>query len=127
MSLETMEPTPTWDSDAHGDTVETLAAHDDLTYRVWGGDWCKDCRAVLPDFAAALDAAGVPEDRIEQYPVEREDGEKVGPKVEEYGIELIPTIIVERNGDEVARFVESADRPAAAVIADQLDELDATA
>ncbi len=122
-----MEPTPTWDSDAHGDTVETLAAHDDLTYRVWGGDWCKDCRAVLPDFAAALDAAGVPEDRIEQYPVEREDGEKVGPKVEEYGIELIPTIIVERNGDEVARFVESADRPAAAVIADQLDELDATA
>jgi len=122
-----MEPTPTWDGDAHGDTVETLAAHDDLTYKVWGGDWCKDCRAVLPDFAAALSAAGVPEDRIEHYPVEREDGEKVGPKVEEYGVELIPTVIVERDGEEVARFVESADRPAAAVIADQLADLDATA
>ena len=127
MTLDTMEPTPTWDGDAYEDTVEVLAAHDDLTYKVWGGDWCKDCRAVLPDFAAALSAAGVPEDRIEHYPVEREDGEKVGPKVDEYGIELIPTIIVERDGEEVARFVEEADRPAAVLIAEQLEDLEATA
>ncbi len=122
-----MQPTPTFDETAHEDTVDALAEHDDLTYLVWGGDWCKDCRAVLPDFAAALDAAGVPEDRIEHYPVERENGEKVGPKVEEYGIELIPTIIVERDGEEVARFVEEEDRPAAVHIAEQLDELEASA
>jgi len=139
-----MEPTPTWDDEAYAETVDTLAAHDDLTYKVWGGDWCKDCRAVLPDFAAALDAAGVPEDRIEHYPVEREDGEKVGPRVEEYGIELIPTIIVERSstgdqrsatadtvverdGEAVARFVEDGDRPAAVLVAEQLAELEPTA
>ncbi|WP_135534440.1 TlpA family protein disulfide reductase [Halostella pelagica] len=141
MELDTMQPTPTFDETAYEDTVDTLAAHDDLTYKVWGGDWCKDCRAALPDFAAALDAAGIPDDRIEHYPVEREDGEKVGPLVEEYGIELIPTIIVERNstdsqnssaaddaverdGDEVARFVEEEDRPAATFIAEQLEELE---
>jgi|GEM_PF-123667 len=100
MSLSTMEPTPTWDPDAHEETVETLAAvADEITVKVWGGDWCGDCRAALPDFAAALEAAGVPEDAIEHYPVEKaDDGSKVGPKVEEYGIELIPTIVIEREG-----------------------------
>jgi thiol-disulfide isomerase/thioredoxin len=162
MELDTMQPTPTFDETAYEDTVDTLAEHDDLTYKVWGGDWCKDCRAALPDFAAALDAAGIPDDRIEHYPVEREDseersssdgssgqsprehGEKVGPKVDEYGIELIPTIVVERSstgnqnpsasddiaerdGDEVARFVEEEDRPAAVFIAEQLEELEASA
>ena len=127
MTLDTMEPTPTWDDEAYAETVDTLAAHDDLTYKVWGGDWCKDCRAVLPDFAAALDAAGVPEDRIEHYPVEREDGEKVGPRVDEYGIDLIPTIVVERDSEAVARFVEDGDRPAAVLVAEQLAELEPTA
>jgi len=145
MELDTMQPTPTFDETAYEDTVDALAEHDDLTYKVWGGDWCKDCRAALPDFAAALDAAGIPDDQIEHYPVEREDseerrssddssgqsprehGEKVGPKVDEYGIELIPTIIAERDGDEVARFVEAEDRPAAVFIAEQLEELEASA
>jgi thiol-disulfide isomerase/thioredoxin len=144
MELDTMQPTPTFDETAYEDTVDALAEHDDLTYKVWGGDWCKDCRAALPDFAAALDAAGIPDDRIEHYPVEREDSEKVGPQVDEYGVELIPTIIVERSstgnqnpsasdeiaerdGDEVARFVEEEDRPAAVFIADQLEELEASA
>jgi thiol-disulfide isomerase/thioredoxin len=145
MTLDTMQPTPTFDATAHEDTIETLAEHDDLTYLVWGGDWCKDCRAALPDFAAALDAAGVPDEQIEHYPVEREEseersssgdssgqsprehGEKVGPRVEEYDIELIPTIVAERDGKEVARFVEEEDRPAAVHVAEQLDELEASA
>jgi len=127
--LETMEPNPVWVKDAYADTVDVLAKYrHDLDYHVWGGDWCKDCRAALPDFAAALDAAGVPDEQIEHYPVEREEseersssddssgqsprehGEKVGPRVEEYDIELIPTIVVERDGKEVARFVEEEDR-----------------
>ena len=41
---------------------------------------------------------------------------------EEYGIELIPTVIVERDGEEVARFVESEDRPIAEYLAAQLSE-----
>ena len=138
MQLESMSPNPTWTADAYEDTVETLREHDEVTYKVWGGDWCKDCRSQLPDFAAALDAAGVSEDRIEVFPVEREDGEKVGPGVEEYGIELIPTVVVERDASassadaeapgtasdvdrELFRFVEDSNVPAAVFVARHLD------
>lgn len=124
MSLDTMQPTPTWDAESYEETVavfEEIA--DEITVKVWGGDWCKDCRAALPDFAAALDAAGVPETSIEHYPVEKDDdGSKVGPNVEEYGIELIPTIVIERDGEEIARFVEEEDRPAAVWLAERLRE-----
>ncbi|GAB3025202.1 thioredoxin family protein [Natronobiforma cellulositropha] len=118
MSLETMRPTPTWDEASYEDTVDTLAAHDDLTYKVWAGDWCKDCRALLPDFGAALAAADIPDERIEEIAL---DEEKQGPGVEEYGIEYIPTIVVERDGDEVTRFVEKEALPPAVWLADQLE------
>jgi thiol-disulfide isomerase/thioredoxin len=125
MSLETMEPNPVWTEEAYAESVDVLAAlRHELTYKVWGGDWCKDCRAQLPDFGAALDAAEVPESRIEHYPVEKEDdGTKVGPKVEEYDIEYIPTIVVERNGVEVARFVEEEPVPIVVYLARELEEL----
>lgn len=107
MTLDTMEPDPVFNEDAHTDTIDTLADHDELTYIVWGGDWCGDCRAQLPTFGAALEAAGVEDDRIEEIPVEKlADGSKAGPKVEEYGIEYIPTVVVQHDDKEIARFVE---------------------
>lgn len=119
-TLSTMKPDPEWDAAAFADAVETLSA-EGLTFRVWGGDWCGDCRAQLPSFAAALDAADVPADRIEQYPVEKTaDGEKEGPGMEAYGVEFIPTVIVERDGHELARFVESAAEPISVDLARQL-------
>ncbi|KAB1194134.1 thioredoxin [Haloferax sp. MBLA0076] len=119
-TLETMQPNPAWDADSYADAVDALGA-DDYTFKVWGGDWCGDCRRQLPDFAAALDAAGVDTDRIEHYPVEKaEDGSKVGPRVDEYDVELIPTVVVEKDGEEVARFVEEEAVPIAVFLADQL-------
>ncbi|GAB7012858.1 thioredoxin family protein [Halolamina salina] len=120
-TLSTLQPDPTWSAEAHEETVDALAA-DGLTFRIWGGDWCGDCRQQLPAFAAALEAAGVPNERIHAHAVERVDGEKVGEGIEEYGIELIPTVIVERDGEEIARFVESEDRPIAVYLADALSE-----
>jgi thiol-disulfide isomerase/thioredoxin len=126
MKLETMQPTPTFDAEAHAETVETWAAlADRVTVTVWGGDWCGDCRAVLPDFAAAIEAAGVPADAVTHHPVEKaDDGSKVGEGVEAYGVELIPTIVVEVDGEEVARFVESAPVPAAQYLAERLRDAD---
>jgi len=127
MSLETMEPTPTWDEDAHEDTVDVfaeLAEDESVTITVWGGDWCKDCRAELPDFGAALDAAGFPADRVEEIPV---DKDKNGPLTDEYGVELIATIVVERDGEEIARFEEEEQVPAAVYLADQLRESELSA
>ena len=110
---------------AQGDDVDdaTLAAlgADGLVYRVWGGDWCGDCRGQLPAFASALSAAGVPGERIHEYPVEKEaDGSKTGEQVEAYGIERIPTVVVERDGEEVARFVEAADEDIATYLAERI-------
>ena len=122
MELETMRPNPVWDADAYDDAVDVLrSVADDVVVKVWGGDWCVDCRSQLPDFGAALDAAGV--ERVEHYPVKKaEDGSKTGPGVEAYGIELIPTVIVEDadTGAELARFVEDADAPIAVYLAEQL-------
>jgi thiol-disulfide isomerase/thioredoxin len=118
--LETMRPNPAWSADAYEETVEVLA-EEGLVFRVWGGDWCGDCRGRLPDFGAALDAAGVPDDRVHHYPVVKEDdGSKTGPEVEAYGIELIPTVVVERDGEEVARFVEDEGVPVAVYLANEL-------
>ncbi|WP_255149538.1 thioredoxin [Halorarius halobius] len=123
MDLETMRPNPAWDAPSYEESVETLAAlPDSTTYKVWGGDWCKDCRKQLPDFGAALEAAGVPDERIEHYPVEKDDdGSKVGPRVAAYDIELIPTVVVEIDGEEVVRFVEEEDRPIAVWLAERLE------
>jgi thioredoxin 1 len=145
MPLKTMEPNPAWAAGAHAETVERLGSRaDELLFKVWAGDWCPDCRSQLPDFAAALDAAGVAEDRIEHYPVEKdEDGRKVGPGVDEYDIERIPTVVVERispdatddeelesravGGEEIARFVEEEAIPIADYLATELGERPADA
>jgi thiol-disulfide isomerase/thioredoxin len=121
-TLDTMQPNPAWDAASYEDAVDALA-EDGLVFKVWGGDWCKDCRTQLPDFAAALRAAEVPEENVEHYPVEKaEDGSKVGPFVEEYDIERIPTVVVEREGEEVARFVEEERVSVAVYLARQLSE-----
>jgi thioredoxin 1 len=120
MSLKTMEANPAWDADSYPDVLAAFEAlPEDATVRVWGADWCGDCRSQLPDFAAAMDAAGIDP---EVYPVEREDGEKTGPKVDEYGVTLIPTIVVEAGGEELARFEESERLPPAMYLAEELSD-----
>lgn len=122
VTLKTMEPNPAWDADSY---PAVLAAFDDLgedaTVHVWGADWCGDCRSQLPDFAAALDAAGLDP---EVYPVERgDDGGKTGPGVDEYGVDLIPTVVVaDGDGEELARFEEAERLPPAQYLAEELSD-----
>jgi thiol-disulfide isomerase/thioredoxin len=120
MPLDTLEPNPAWVADAYAETVDTLEAHRaELTYKIWCGDWCKDCRAQLPDFGAALEEAEVPSDRIVEHAL---NPDKEGPGVEEYGIEHVPTVVVERDGEEIARFVEDEGMPIAVYLADAIRE-----
>ncbi|UPW00333.1 thioredoxin family protein [Halorussus gelatinilyticus] len=123
--METTEPNPTWDAAAHSEVVDAFEAGvGEVTYRVWGADWCGDCRSALPDFFAALEAAGVADDQIEVYEVDRD---KQGPKVDEYDVSLIPTVVVEHGDEEIARFEESEDRPAAEYVAERLLDADVMA
>ncbi|MFB6125207.1 MAG: thioredoxin family protein [Halanaeroarchaeum sp.] len=120
--MESMEPNPAWDPEANAHVVEAYAdLPEDAVVKVWGADWCPDTRNTLPDFAAALDAAGVGEERIHQYEVDRD---KNGEGTEEYGIELIPTIVVERDDEELARFVEEEAVPPAVYLAGQFSDVD---
>ncbi|MGM0606344.1 MAG: thioredoxin family protein [Halobacteriota archaeon] len=119
-TLDTLRPDPDWDPDGYEEAIEVLGASG-LVFKVWGGDWCIDCQRQLPPFAAALEAAGVDRESIEHYPVTKnDDGSKDGPGVDEYGIERIPTVVVERDGEAVARFVEEAAEPIALALAAQL-------
>ena len=129
MTLATMEPDPSWDPGAHPDVVETFAAlGEEYVFLVWGDDGCGDCQERLPAFGAAVEAASIPDDRVVQYEVERlPEGRKRGPKVEAYGIGLIPTVVVERDGEEVARFVEEEEDPIPEFLAQRLRELEASA
>lgn len=118
--LETMRPNPAWDAASYEDAVQTLA-DTPATFRVWGGDWCSDCRQQLPDLGAALQAAAVPADRLHVYPVERGEDGKVGENVDEYDVERIPTVVVTDDaGEELARFVEDEPVPIAVFLADRL-------
>lgn len=109
MHLETMTPADDWEPEPDTEAAIKALGAAEYTFHVWGGDWCIDCQHQLPAFGAALSYAGVDDDQIEHYPVEKDDGgSKTGPGVDEYGIEYIPTVVVERDGEEVARFVESA-------------------
>jgi len=127
MRLETLAPDAAA-GDALDDEVLAALGADDYRFKVWGGDWCGDCQRQLPAFAAALDAAGVPDDRIEDFPVTKGPNGKEGDRVEEYGIELIPTVVVENaDGEELARFVEEADVSIAEFLARELSEAEASA
>ena len=120
MTLETMEPNPVWNVDAHEETVEVLSEYGPaLTFQIWGADWCGDCRSQLPDFAAALEAADVPDENVSHHPVDRD---KQGPGVDQYGIEFIPTVVVEHDGEEIARFVEDKPVSIAVFLAERIAE-----
>jgi len=119
MSLETMEPNPVWVEDAYAETVDVLEAYGAaLAFHVFGGDWCKDCRSQLPDFGAALTAADVPTGNVAHYEL---DENKEGSGVEEYDIEYIPTVVVEHDGEEIARFVEEEAVPIAVYLAEEIE------
>ncbi len=125
MTLQTLDPDPSVDPDSFDQSVlDALAG--DHQFKVWGGDWCIDCKQQLPAFGAALDATGVPDDRIESFPVTKGPSGKEGPGVEAYGIERIPTVVVETpDGTEVARFVEEAEGSIAEALAAELADAEA--
>ena len=123
MELETMTPADGWEPAPGSEDAITALAAADYTFHVWGGDWCIDCQEQLPAFGAALEYAGVDDEQITHYPVDKkDDGSKTGPGVSDYGIEYIPTVVVERDGDEVARFVESGPASIAVTLGRTLNE-----
>jgi thiol-disulfide isomerase/thioredoxin len=72
---------------------------------VFGG-WCGDSKREVPRFLKLAAAAGIPADSVLLYAVDRTKKGADGVP-QRYAIEKVPTFIVEKNGVEVGRIVES--------------------
>jgi len=70
------------------------------------GTWCSDSRREVPRFFKILDAVNYPSDKVEIICVD-EDKKVRGNELKDLKIELIPTIIFYKDGNELGRIIES--------------------
>ena len=80
-----------------------IDAMDGVVALEFGADWCGHCKAAQPLIAAAL--AEFPS--VQHLKVEDGSGRKLGRS---FRVKLWPTLVVVRQGQEVARVVRPADK-----------------
>jgi len=78
---------------------------EDAEVLVFLGTWCGDSRREVPRFLRIADEAGITQDRIRLYNLDRSKTSPDGLS-ERWMIERVPTFIVLRTGREVGRIVE---------------------
>ncbi len=76
-----------------------------LNYIIFGGTWCDDTRVILPKFFMLQESAGIADDRITFFAVNRQK-QSTGNIASAFNIVNVPTIIVMRHGKEIGRVVE---------------------
>ena len=86
--------------------INALAnAKDKVQYVVFGGTWCEDTQFILPKFFKLQEQAGITENNISFYGVDRSK-KTIGNITAAFKITNVPTIIVMKDGKEVGRVVE---------------------
>jgi thiol-disulfide isomerase/thioredoxin len=79
---------------------------DKFSLVVFGGTWCEDTQALLPQFYKLVRNSGFPETRITLYAVDRQKTTTNNTQ-NLYNVTHVPTFIVLNNGNvEVGRVVE---------------------
>ena len=76
---------------------------------VFFGTWCGDSQREVPRLLRLLDVLGFPDESLTLVAVDHVDGaHKTSPTGEERGVEVyrVPTLVISRQGKEVARIVE---------------------
>lgn len=71
------------------------------------GTWCEDSQEQLPVLYKVLSESGYPVQSVQLYAVDR-DKKTLHGENETYKIELVPTIILLKDGKEAGRIVESS-------------------
>ena len=79
-----------------------IDAIDGVVALEFGADWCGHCRAAAPHIASALEAFS----QVTHVKVEDGSGRALGRA---FRVKLWPTLIVLRNGQELARVVRPLD------------------
>jgi thiol-disulfide isomerase/thioredoxin len=70
------------------------------------GTWCGDSKREVPRFLKIVDLASIPSSRISYYAVDRTKKSPDGV-ANTFRIDLVPTFIFLKQGEEVGRIVES--------------------
>lgn len=73
---------------------------------VFAGDWCSDTYYLLPQFYKTTDLAGIANHQL--YFLDRNKKSQDGLE-NNYKIELVPTFIIIKNGEETGRIEETVD------------------
>ncbi|MEP6711184.1 MAG: thioredoxin family protein [Ferruginibacter sp.] len=81
------------------------AAKNKFQFVVFGGTWCEDTQFILPKFFKLQEQAGVADNNISFFAVNREK-QTLGNVASAFKIINVPTIIVMKDGKEVGRVVE---------------------
>ena len=81
------------------------AAKGKVQFVIFGGTWCEDTQFILPKFFKLQEQAGIADNTISFYGVDREK-KTLGNLTDAFKITNVPTIIVMKDGKEVGRVVE---------------------
>lgn len=82
-----------------------------LTLLQFGTDWCGHCQAAAPAVAQALQAAPATLAAMRHLPIEDGPGRPLGRS---FRVKLWPTLILLRDGQEIARLVRPTEAAAVA-------------
>ncbi len=77
----------------------------DIQFIIFAGTWCGDTQYILPRFFKLQEEAGIPDNRITLFGVDR-NKVATGNIAKALGIISVPTIIVLKDGKELGRLVE---------------------
>ena len=78
---------------------------DNISFVIFGGTWCDDTQFILPKFFMLQEKAGVADDKITLFGVNR-DKQTIGNIASALNITNVPTIIVMKDGKELGRVIE---------------------
>jgi thiol-disulfide isomerase/thioredoxin len=84
---------------------EDLNADKTISFIVFSGTWCDDAKTEMPRLFQVLEGANVSKDRIKLIGVNEQKFDPTG-SAERFGVALVPTIVVMKNGKENGRISE---------------------
>lgn len=85
--------------------VSVLQKNKNVSYIIFGGTWCEDTQFILPKFFMLQQKAGISDDRITFFGVDRQK-QTIGNIASAMNITNVPTIIIMKNGKEEGRVIE---------------------
>lgn len=91
------------------DSVETEKFKDEINnydIKIIMGTWCSDSRREVPRFFKILDKINYPSNKLKIICVDR-DKKTESDEINDLNIELVPTIIFSKDGEEKGRIVEA--------------------